>query len=82
MIELTDEIILKIEDLLNKWSLPALELGITAHNKEDIPVRYAEDPIFVEYYNGIKYGKTADEMREICLPKYIRRELKQLKIIE
>ena len=75
MIELTDEIILKIDDLLNKWSLPALELGITAHNKEDIPVKYAEDPIFVEYYNGIKYGKTADEMRDICLPKYIRREL-------
>ena len=36
MIELTDEIILKIDDLLNKWSLPALELGITAHDKEDI----------------------------------------------
>ena len=78
MIQLTDEIILKIDDLLNKWSLPALELGITAHDKEDIPVRYIEDPIFVEYYNGIKCGKTADEMREICLPKYIRRELNKL----
>ena len=75
MIELTDEIILKIDDLLNKWSLSALELGITAHDKEDIPVRYAEDSIFVEYYNGIKEGKTAFQMREICLPKYIRREL-------
>ena len=75
MIELTDEIILKIDDLLNKWSLPALELGITAHDNEDIPVRYAEDPIFIEYYNGIKKGKTADQMREICMPKYIRREL-------
>lgn len=75
MIELTDEIILKIDDLLNNWSLPALELGITAHDKEDIPVKYAEDPIFVEYYNGIKEGKTASQMREICLSKYIRREL-------
>ena len=75
MIELTDEIILKIDNLLDKWSLPALELGITAHNKEDIPVKYAENPIFVEYYNGIKKGKTADQMRDICLPKYIRREL-------
>lgn len=75
MIELEDEIILKIDDLLNKWSLPALELGITAHDNEDIPVRYAKDSIFVEYYNGIKCGKTADEMRDICLPKYIRREL-------
>ena len=82
MMELTDEIILKIDNLLNEWSLPALELGITAHNKEDIPVIYAKDPIFMEYYNGIKCGKTADEMREICLPKYIRRELKQLKITE
>ena len=75
MIELTDEIILKIDDLLNKWSLPALELGITAHDKEDIPVKYAKDPIFVEYYNGIKCGKTANQMRNICLPKYICREL-------
>ena len=75
MIELTDEIILKIDDLLNKWSLPALELGITAHDKEDIPVRYAGDSIFIEYYNGIKEGKTSDEMRKICLPNYIRREL-------
>ena len=75
MIELTDEFILKIDDLLNKWSLPALELGITVHDNEDIPVRYAEDPIFVEYYNGIKCGKTASQMRDICLPKYIRREL-------
>ncbi len=78
MIELTDEIILKIDDLLNKWSLPALELSITAHNKEDIPVRYVKDPIFIEYYNGIKCGKTADVLREICLPKYIRRELNKL----
>ena len=75
MIELTDEIILKIDDLLNKWSLSALELGITAHDKEDIPVRYAKNPIFVEYYNGIKRGKTVSQMTEICLPKYIRREL-------
>ena len=75
MIELTDEIILRIDNLLNEWSLPALELGITAHNNEDIPVRYANDLIFVEYYNGIKCGKTADEMRDIYLPKYIRREL-------
>ena len=75
MIELTDEIILKIDNLLDKWSLPALELGITAHDKDDIPVRYAEDSIFVEYYHGIKEGKTASQMREICLPKYICREL-------
>ena len=78
MIELTDEIILKIDDLLNNWSLPALELGITAHDKENIPVRYSKDPIFVEYYNGIKEGKTASQMREICMPKYIRRELNKL----
>lgn len=78
MIELTDEIILKIDDLLNNWSLPALELGITAHDKENIPVKYANDSIFIEYYNGIKCGKTADEMRDICLPKYIRRELNKL----
>ena len=75
MIELTDEIILKIDDLLNKWSLPALELSITAHDKEDIPVKYVDDLIFVEYYNGIKKGKTADQMRNICLLKYIHREL-------
>ena len=75
MIELTNKIILKIDDLLNEWSLPALELGITAHDKENIPVKYANDSIFIEYYNGIKYGKTANEMREIYLPKYIRREL-------
>ena len=31
-----------------------------------------------EYYNGIREGKTASQMREICMPKYIRRELNKL----
>lgn len=73
--ELTDEIILKIDNLLNDWALLAIEITILAINEEDILKRYINDDILIEYYNGIKEGKTADQMREICLPKYIRREL-------
>lgn len=75
MIELTDEIILKIDDLTGEFCIPALALGMAAHEKEEIPNKYANDNIFIEYYNGIKEGKTAHQMRDICLPKYIRREL-------
>ena len=75
MIELTNEIILKIDDLLDDWAFLAVKLGRIAHTEEKIPNRYANDNILVEYYNGIKEGKTASQMREICLPKYIRREL-------
>ena len=46
-----------------------------AHNKEKIPNQYINDDILIEYYNGIKDGKDSLKMREICLPKYIRREL-------
>ena len=80
MIELTDEIILKIDNLLDDWASLAVKLGRIAHTKEKIPTRYANDDILVEYFNGIKDGKTVYQMREIYLPKYIRKELKQLKI--
>lgn len=75
MIELTDEIILRIDDLLFDWASLAVNLGRIAHTEEKIPQQYANDNILVEYYNGRKEGKTSDEMREICMPKYIRREL-------
>ena len=73
--KLTDEIILKIDDLLNDWALLAIEITILAINREDLFKRYINDDIFIEYYNGIKEGRTADQMRKIYLPKYIRREL-------
>ena len=75
MIELTDEIILKIDDLLDEWAFPAVEIGLAAYDKKEMPKKYINDDIFVEYYNGIKDGKSYSQMREICLPKYILREL-------
>ena len=75
MIELTDEIILKIDDLLFDFDILALEVGRTAHNEENIPKACVNDDIFIEYYNGIKDGNKSSQMRNICLPKYIRREL-------
>ena len=73
--ELTDEIIFKIDDLLFDWAFLAVTLGQMAHNKEKIPNQYINDDILIEYYNGIKDGKDSLKMIEICLPKYIRREL-------
>lgn len=73
--ELTDKIILKIDDLLNDWALLAIEITISSINGENISKKYINDDILIEYYNGIKDGKTADQMRKICLPKYIHREL-------
>ena len=75
MIELTNKIILKIDDLLDDWAFPAVEIGLAACDKKEMPKKYINDDIFVEYYNGIKEGKTASQMRDICLPKYICREL-------
>ena len=73
--ELTDEIIFKIDDLLFDWAFLAITLGRMAYNKEKIPNQYINDDILIEYYNGIKDGKDSLKMREIYLPKYIRREL-------
>ena len=75
MIELTDEIILKIDDLLDDWASLTIKLRLSVHQEKKIPKEYVNDDIFVEYYNGMKEGKTASQMREICMPKYIRREL-------
>ena len=75
MIELTDEIILKIDDLLDEWAYLAAHLNLEAHRGMDIPNKYSNDEILVEYFNGVKYCKGVSKMREICLPKYIRREL-------
>ena len=75
MIELTDKIILKIDDLLDDWASLVVNLGRIAHTEEKIPQRYANDDILVEYYNGIKDGKSSLKMRKICMPKYILREL-------
>ena len=73
--ELTDEIILKIDDLLFDWAFLAVYLEKIVNTENKISNQYANDDILVEYYNGIKDGKSSSQMREICLPKYIRREL-------
>ena len=73
--ELTDEIILKIDDLLFDWAFLAVYLDKIVNTENKISNQYANDDILLEYYNGIKDGKSSSQMREICLPKYIRREL-------
>lgn len=73
--ELTDEIIFKIDDLLFDWAFLAVYLERIVQNEDKISNQYANDDILIEYYNGIKDGKSSSQMREICLPKYIRREL-------
>ena len=73
--ELTDEIIVKICEIRDDLGLIEYEIGMAAIDGEDMPQRYIDDDILIEYYSGIKYGKTPAQMREICLPKYIRREL-------
>ena len=78
--ELTENIILYIDDLLQDWAMIALRLGVDAHYKEEIPKEYANDSIYKEYYDGIYNGKTADQMRKVCLPKFILRELNKLNL--
>ena len=73
--ELTDEIIIKICEIRDDLGLLEYEIGMAAIDGKDIPKRYIDDDILIEYYYGIKDGKTSSQMREICLPKYIRREL-------
>lgn len=73
--ELSDKLINQIDNLIDNLALPLIEIGMVAHYEEDLPKVYTNDNILVEYYKGIKEGKTADQMRKICLPKYIRREL-------
>ena len=73
--ELTNEIILKIDDLLFDWAFLAVYLDRIVKTEDKISNQYANDDILLEYYNGIKDGKSSSQMREICLPKYIRREL-------
>ena len=75
MIELTDDVIFKINDLLVDWASLAVYLNLEAHRGMDIPSKYSNDKILVEYFNGVKYCKGISKMRNICLPKYIRREL-------
>ena len=75
MIELTNEIILKIEDLLEDWTYLTICLRLEAYKGMNIPSEYSNDEILVEYFNSVKYCKDVSKMREICLPKYIRREL-------
>ena len=75
MIELTDEIILKIEELIVNFWYSAFNLGMIAIGGEEIPKHYVNDDIFIEFYNGVKDNKSITETGRICLPKYIRREL-------
>lgn len=74
--ELSDKLINQIDDLIHDIALPLIDIGMAALYNENLPEVYADDDILVEYYNGIKEGKVVEEMRKICVPKYIRRELK------
>ena len=82
MIEIDDEIILKINDLLNDWAFKSVEIVITVRQEKEMPDKYADDDILVEYYNGLKEGKDFPNLRKNCELKYVRRGLKQLKITE
>lgn len=74
--ELSDKLINQIDDLIHDIALPLIDIGMAALYDENLPEVYTNDDILVEYYNGIKEGKVVEEMRKICIPKYIRRELK------
>ena len=82
MIEISDEIILKINDLLNDWAFKSVEIFIAIRQEKEIPDKYADDDILVEYYNGLKEGKDFPNLRKTCELKYVRRGLKQLQITE
>lgn len=76
--ELSDKLLNQIDSVIRKAALPLLDISKAAFCGEDLPEVYANDDILTEYYNGIKEGKILEEMREICLPKYIRRELNNI----
>ena len=78
IMELTDNLINQIYGLIANVSLPLFDIDKAALCEEDLPEVYANDDILVEYYNGLKEGKTLEEMRKICVPKYIRRELNNI----
>ena len=82
MIEISDEIILKINDLLNDWAFKSVEIVITVRQEKEMPDKYADDDILVEYYNSLKEGKDFPNLRKNCELKYVRRGLKQLQIME
>ena len=75
MIEISDEIILKINDLLNDWAFKSVEIVIAIRQEKEMPDKYADDDILVEYYNGLKKRKDFSELRKNCELKYVRREL-------
>lgn len=78
IMELSDKLLNQIYCVIRNTALPLIDISKAAFYGEDLPEVYANDDILVEYYNGIKEGKTLEEMREICLPKYIRRELNNI----
>ena len=82
MIEIDDEIILKINDLLNDWAFKAMEISVSVLQEKEMPDKYTDDDILVEYYNGLKEGRDFPNLRKTCELKYVRRGLKQLKITE
>ena len=82
MIEISDDIILKINDLLNDWAFKSVEIVIAIRQEKEMPDKYADDDILVEYYNGLKEGKDFPNLRKNCELKYVRRGLKQLQITE
>ena len=82
MIEISDEIILKINDLLNDWAFKSVEIVIAIRQEKEIPDKYADDDILVEYYNGLKENKDFPNLRKTCELKYVRRGLKQLEMIK
>ena len=82
MIEISDEIILKINNLLNDWAFKSVEIVITVRQEKEMPDKYADDDILVEYYNGLKEDKDFANLRKNCELKYIRRGLKQAQITE
>ena len=75
MIEISDEIILKINDLLNDWAFKSVEIVIAIRQEKEMPDKYADDDILVEYYNGLKEGKDFPNLRKNCELKYVRRAL-------
>ena len=52
-----------------------MEISVAGLQEKEMPNKYADDDILVEYYNGLKKRKDFPELRKNCELKYVQREL-------
>lgn len=78
----SNEEISKIDALITAFGCNAAKANVRARTDEPLPLEMQQAPLWVEYYNAIKAGSNAPELRQTFLTRFVRENINNEHLIK